>query len=121
MSLAEPPVEREQETGAVAEVAEPSRRASTPRRSLLDPAYAVERLTELGATFVDAPWPLDALWRSGAQGDCGLKGTSRSSPGCTTTAVPGGISRHSPGRSTSGSETTTRASSEKCWKRSFSG
>ena len=54
-------------------------------------------------------------------GATGVKGTSRSSPGCTTRAVPVGTSRHTPGRSPSGSDTITRDSSEKIENRASSG
>ena len=57
----------------------------------------------------------------GIHGDRGAKGTRSSSPGWTTSADPAGTSCQRPGRSPSGSETTARASSEKCAKRSSPG
>ena len=56
---------------------------------------------------------------SGGQGTNGR--SSLSGPSRTISAVDGGTSCHSPGRSISGSDTTTRASSEKCRNRSSAG
>ena len=69
-------------------------------------------------------WALGRRRRGPLSGQ-GIRGTngrsSLSGPSRTISAVDGGTSCHSPGRSISGSETTTRASSEKCRNRSSAG
>ena len=56
-----------------------------------------------------------------AASGCGLNGTCSSAPACTISAVDSGTSIHRPGRSDSGSETTTRSSSVNCLNRGLSG